>query len=451
MKDKLVIFGAGHLGKEAYRELENKHKILCFADNNSKLAGTSLFGVPVIAFEQLDNYLADDVDIVVSTMAYAEIGSQLNQVGIFDYYVMVNGHIYVKHKDEKIKICCRCIMRSDSDKMILFDEKGNCNYCTDAYDNIGKIYFPNAEGDEKLKQLIKTVKESGKGRKYDCIMGVSGGLDSSYLAYLGYKWGLRVLAVHIDDGFDTEISKENIKKLISATGFDYETIKPDAIQFNDLTLAYMKAGVPNLDIPQDNILFAFLYKKIREYNIEYFLSGGNFALECILQRGNMYDAYDVANIIDIHNKFGKEPIDKLELLSRKQMQDDRENLGIKSPRPLDYIDYNRERAFKELREFCGFEYYGRKHLENILTAFIQLYWFPKKFGVDKRTSHLSSMIVSGQMTRAEALREMDEPIYDQDMMEHYIDIVKKNLKITDSEFNEIMSAPGHQHEEYAVG
>lgn len=281
-------------------------------------------------------------------------------------------------------------------------------------------------------------------------MGVSGGLDSSYLAYLGYKWGLRVLAVHIDDGFDTEISKDNIKKLISVTGFDYEVIKPDATQFNDLTLAYMKAGVPNIAVPQDNVLFAFLYKKMKEYGIKYFLSGGNFALECILQKGNTHYAYDIKNIIDIHNKFGKESIDKLELLSGKQMKDDQKNLGIESPRPLNYIDYNRERAFRELKEFCDFEYYGRKHLENILTAFTQLYWFPKKFGVDKRTSHLSSMIVSGQMTREEALREMEKPVYDEKIMKSYIAVIKKNLKITDEEFDEIMSAPGHQHDEYAV-
>ena len=349
---------------------------------------------------------------------------------------------------KKIVRCKRCVMDNRSDDTITFDENGYCNYCTDALAQIGTVYFPNEEGKRRLDNLLAQVKAHGKGKKYDCIMGLSGGLDSSYLAYLGYKWGLRILAVHIDDGFDTDISKSNLKKLITATHFDYEVITPDADQFNDLTLAYMKAGVPNLAVPQDNVLFAFLYKKMKTHKIDYFFSGGNFALESILQKGNTHDAYDVVNIKDIHKKYGRLPIDKLELLSSFERKKDAYILGVKSPRPLNYIDYNRDRAFKELHEFCGFEYYGRKHLENILTAFIQCYWFPKKFGVDKRTSHLSSMIVSGQMTREEALRELEEPLYDEKKMQDYIQLIKEKLNISDVEFDEIMNAPTHEHTDY---
>lgn len=344
--------------------------------------------------------------------------------------------------------CSRCIMDNKSDDTITFDEKGYCNYCTEAMSKIGKIYFPNVEGKRRLDLLIKRIKNSARGKKYDCIMGLSGGLDSSYLAYLGYTWNLRVLAVHIDDGYDTEISKSNLKKLISATGFDYEVITPDSKQFNDLTLAYMKAGVPNVAVPQDNVLFAFLYKKMKEYNIEYFLSGSNFALECILQKGNTYSNTDVINIKDIYKRYGSGNIDKLEFISTIKIAVDKQLHHIKTERPLNYIDYNRNRAFKELAEFCGFEYYGRKHLENILTAFIQLVWFPQKFGVDKRTSHLSSMIASNQMTREEALRELKEPLYNQQMMDQYIAIIKKNLDISDAEFDVIMKAQTHQHKEF---
>lgn len=349
---------------------------------------------------------------------------------------------------KEIVRCKRCVMDNSSDDTITFDENGYCNYCTDALAQIGKVYFPNDEGKKRLDALLTEVKEHGKGKKYDCIMGLSGGLDSSYLAYLGYKWGLRILAVHIDDGFDTDISKANLEKLLAVTHFDYEIIAPDVEQFNDLTLAYMKAGVPNLAVPQDNVLFAFLYKKMKEYKINYFFSGGNYALECILQRGNTYTAFDVVNIKDIHDKYGIQPIDKLEFLSTVQRKKDQYLLGIKSPRPLNYIDYNRDKAIKELRDVCGFEYYGRKHLENILTAFIQCYWFPKKFGVDKRTSHLSSMIVSGQMTREEALSNLKEPLYDVKMMDQYIRLIKGKLNISDREFEEIMNAPVHQHTEY---
>lgn len=351
----------------------------------------------------------------------------------------------------EIKRCTRCIMDNASDPTITFDEQGNCNYCTDAINESGNVYFPNEEGEKRLQKLLMQIKKTAKGEKYDCIMGLSGGLDSSYLAYWVYKnWRLRILAVHIDDGYDTDISKSNLKNLIAATGFDYEVIRPDPVQFNALTLAFMRAGVPNIAIPQDNVLFAFLYKRMKENNIKYFLSGGNFALECILQRGNSYKTSDVVNISDINKKFGTQPINKLEFISTIQKKFNEKLLGIKTPQPLDYIDYNRARAFKELQDFCGFEYYGRKHLESILTAFTQLYWFPKKFGVDKRTSHLSSMIVSGQITREEALREYSEPLYNEKQLNEYIDFVKEHMEISDSELEKIMEAPIHMHEEYRV-
>lgn len=350
----------------------------------------------------------------------------------------------------KLQRCIYCIMDNSSDPMIRFDENGRCNYCLAAESQINKVYFPNEEGERRLNDILRAIKKSGEGKPYDCIMGLSGGLDSSYLAYLGYRWGLRVLAVHIDDGYDTEISKSNLKKLVAATGFDYKVVCPDAKQFNALTLAYMKAGVPNLAIPQDNVLFAFLYKQMRENGIKYFLSGGNFALECILQKGNTYKAYDVVNIYDINRRFGTTPIDKLEFISTIRHEFDKKVLGLKMPRILNFIDYRRDKAFQELKDFCGFEYYGRKHLENILTAFIQLYWLPNKFGVDKRTSHLSSMIVSNQMTREEALKEYAEPLYDEVMMSEYIAYIKEHLNITDEEFREIMAAPTHQHTEYAI-
>lgn len=355
---------------------------------------------------------------------------------------------------KKITRCTRCIMDDSSDRTITFDAQGRCNYCTKALAEMNRLYFPGStelhQGNTRLDALIDRIKKECAGKKYDCIMGLSGGLDSSYLAYLGYKWGLRVLAVHINDGYDTNISKSNLKKLVSATGFDYEVITPDAEQFNALTLAYLKAGVPNIAVPQDNVLFAFLYRKMKETNIRYFLSGGNFALECILQQGNTHSAKDIVNIKDIHKRFGTKPIDKLIFTSSYEQNKDQLLKGIEFPRPLNLIDYNRERAFKELNEFCGFEYYGRKHLENILTAFAQLYWLPKKFGVDKRSSHLSSMIVSGQMTREEALKEYKEPIYDQETMDKYIAFIKENIGISDKEFDEIMNAPTHQHTDYAV-
>ncbi|MDD4157254.1 MAG: N-acetyl sugar amidotransferase [Candidatus Cloacimonetes bacterium] len=345
--------------------------------------------------------------------------------------------------------CKRCIMDNESDKTIIFDENCYCNYCTEALKQINTTtYFPNDKGQIKLEEMIANLKSEGRNKPYDCVMGISGGLDSSYLAYLGYKWGLRILAVHIDDGYDTKISVRNIKNLCEATNTEIRNIKPDPVQFNALTLAYMKAGVPNIAIPQDNILFATLYDLMEEQKIKYFLSGGNFALEAILQRGNTHNAMDVVNLKDIHRKYGTQDINKLSFItSYKKYINIKIGRSI-TLRPLNYINYNREQAINELSEFCDFEYYGGKHLENILTAFTQLYWFPKKFKVDKRKSHYSSMIISGQITREAALEKMKEPLYDDMQMNEYIKIIKNKLEISDDEFNQIMLSPGHQHTDY---
>jgi len=340
-------------------------------------------------------------------------------------------------------------MDNRSDDTITFDSNGYCNYCTTALSQIGKVYFPNKEGEKHLQELITRLKKENKDKQYDCIMGISGGLDSSYLAYLGaVKWGLRILAVHVDDGYDTEISQRNIQKLCEAAKIELVIIRPDSKQFNELTRAYMLAGVPNLAVPQDNVLFACIYKYMKEKGIRTFLSGGNFALECILQRGNTYDVFDVRNIKDINKRYGREKINKLPILTNLQRDIDSRLLNIESPRPLNFIDYNRERALKELYDFCGFEYYGSKHLENTLTKFIQVYWFAKKFNVDKRTSHLSSMIVSGQMTREKALELLQEPLYDEKEMQNEIDLILNRVDLSKKDFDRIMKDVPKQHTDY---
>lgn len=345
--------------------------------------------------------------------------------------------------------CTRCIMDNNSDEFIEFDDNGFCNYCTQAIESRESVYFPNQQGQNKLNELLRRLKEQNTKNRYDCVMGISGGLDSSYLAYLGtVKWDLRVLAVHVDDGFNTDISTRNIDRISNFPNIDLRTIKPDRKQYNELIKAYMRAGVPNLAVPQDNVLFACLYKFLKENNLRTFLSGGNFALECILQKGNTYEVFDLRNLKHINKMFGSAGINKLTLLSALQRDIDLHLLKIESLRPLNYIDYNRNRAMAELSEFCGFEYYGGKHLENDLTRFIQQFWFYNKFGVDKRTSHLSSMIVSGQITREDAIKEYSHPLYETEDMERVIDRILFSLEMTSSEFNEIKNNPTKQHADY---
>ncbi len=346
------------------------------------------------------------------------------------------------------KRCLRCIMNDNGDPTITFDKQGYCCYCSDALARMKTTYFPNEEGTRKLEVLLKEIKEAGKNSKYDCIMGISGGIDSSYLLYLGSKWKLRILAIHINDGFDTDISKNNIKKLIEKTNCDYIEVVPDPEQYANINKAYLKAGVPNIAIPQDNILFAELHAQMKKYKIHYFLTGANFSLESILQKGNTYDAYDVVQIKDIFKKYGSGKINKLTFMSTAAREKDKKVLKYKTVAPLDLVDYRRDKAFEELKTFCGYEYYGRKHLENIFTAFVQLYWLPQKFNVDKRTSHLSSMIISKQITRDEALHEISEPIYDEDMMSKYISIIKEKTNISDEEFSEIMNSPSRSHDDF---
>ena len=345
--------------------------------------------------------------------------------------------------------CNRCIMDNVSDANIRFDRDGNCNYCTAALAAKPYRYFPNVEGEEKLHQLLTVLKNAGRGKEFDCLMGISGGLDSAYLAYLGAaKWGLRILAVHIDDGFDTELAKKNVKDLVEKANITLVTIRPDEEQFLDLNRSFLYAEVPNLAIPQDNVLFAALYDFARKKKIKYFLSGQNFSLESILQSGNTHSAYDLVHIKAIHELFGTKPINKLPLISWQRRMMDNRILHLKTITPLDYIDYNKERAIKELHDFSGFTYYEAKHLENILTKVVQLVWFKEKFKVDKRTSHLSSLIVSGQLSRDEALRLYAQPAYDKEQMEKDIAFVLDKLQIPREEFDRILQSPPKQHTDY---
>lgn len=344
--------------------------------------------------------------------------------------------------------CNRCIMDNVSDTNIRFDKDGNCNYCTAALAAKPYRYFPNGEGGG-LHQLLNILKNAGRGKEFDCLMGISGGLDFAYLAYLGaVKWGLRILAVHVDDGFDTELAKKNIKNLVEKANITLVTIKPDEEQFLDLNRAFFYAEVPNLAIPQDNVLFAALYDFARKRKIKYFLSGQNFSLESILQSGNTHSAYDLVHIKTIHKLFGTKPIDKLPLISWQRRMIDNRILHLKTVTPLDYIDYNKERAIKELHDFSGFTYYEAKHLENVLTKVIQLVWFKEKFKVDKRTSHLSSLIVSGQLSRDEALKLYAQPAYDKEQMEKDITFVLNKLHISQDEFDRILRNPPKQHTDY---
>lgn len=346
------------------------------------------------------------------------------------------------------RVCNNCVMDNSSDDIIVFYEDGSCSYCNNAIKRKDNVFFPNEEGRKKLETLMDMLKEKGKGKKYDCIMGLSGGLDSSYLAYLGFKYGLRILAIHIDDGLDTEIAIENNKKISKACNLELKIESPDSIQYYDLVKAFIKAGVPNIAIPQDNLIFGYMSKYAREYDVKYFLSGYNFALESILQNTNTHDPYDKPHILEINRIYGNNSLNKLHITSQfRRLIIDRIH-GIKIVSPLNYIDYNRNRAIEELKNFCGYNYYGGKHYESIFTRFMQTYYLPKKFGVDKRRSHLSSMIISGQMSREEALLELKKPLYNEAVMEGDIKFILDKIQLSREEFDLLMHEKPRNHTDY---
>ena len=345
------------------------------------------------------------------------------------------------------QVCTRCVMDNIGDPLIRFNNDGTCNYCTDAFKAKQTLGNNDQNKLDKLETLFSRIKEEGKDKKYDCMMGLSGGLDSSYAVYLAYKYGLRVLCVHIDDGFDPQVTTDNVNKICKAFNFDLIVEKPDKEEFADLTRAFIMAGVPEIAIPQDNVLFAVLFKYARENKIKYFLSGYNFALESI----NMLeiDATDKVHILDIHKKFGRIPLKNIPIFSifEKRFKYQLFN-RIQTVTPLYYIDYNGEHALSELNQVCGYEYYGNKHWENRFTKFLLVYYLPKKFGIDKRKLYLSCKIVSDQVTREQALIQLKEPLYNEVEMEKELAFVLEQLGMTRAEFDKVMAEPPKKHSDY---
>lgn len=308
--------------------------------------------------------------------------------------------------------CKRCLMDNKSDKTIQFDQNGYCNYCTGIIKRKPLEYFPNTEGKKLLDSMMSEIKENCKNDEYDCLVGVSGGIDSSYILYKGHQYGLRMLAVHIDDGLDNPIAVENLDKLIKATSTRLVNISPDRKEYSDMLYSLFKASVPNLAIVQDNLILKSLQDYAESKKIKYMLDGANFAHESILERGESVNACDAKYILGIQRKFGKVKIEKLKFMSLTDRYIKRHNSKrVKHIRPLNYLEYDVAKAIRELEEFCDFKYYGGKHYESILTRFMQCYYLPEKFGIDKRKSHYSSLIMSGQMSRADGLAELKKPLY----------------------------------------
>jgi hypothetical protein len=348
--------------------------------------------------------------------------------------------------------CSRCIMDDAIDKTFRINKSGYCNYCTDALKRLPSEYFPGASGKKNLDAVMNKIKVDGVGQRYHCMVGVSGGVDSSYVIYLGHKYGLRMLAVHIDDGFDTSIAITNIHNICNRTKTNIVVVTPDRDQYKDLIRSFFLARVPNLAMPQDNIVATALNETANRYDLRYELSGINFSLECILERSVWGNIGDKKHILAIHRKFGRDNIDKLRMETLYEKYIHRRYFSkIKRVFPLNMIDYRLEHALKQLSDFSNYVYYGGKHYESVLTRFLQCYYLPERYGFDKRKSHFSSMIVTGQLAREDALQRIKRPPYTSDKLkEHDIDFMADYLSLSRTEFDEIIMRPSKQHSDYPI-
>jgi len=338
-----------------------------------------------------------------------------------------------------------------TDSKIVFDENGVCDHCNTYYKDILPHWHTDERGDKELRNIIQKIKAEGQGKDFDCIMGMSGGIDSSYLLYImKEQYGLRPLVFHVDAGWNSQIAVNNIERLIDGLGLDLYTEVINWEEIKDLQLAFFKSGVPHIDVPQDHAFFATMYKFASKNNIKYILTGGNYSTECIRNPLEwMYYQSDSIQLKDIHRKFGNKPLKTYpvsNILWHKVYLPHIKK--IKLIRPLDYIPYNKDEAMQFLVDRFGYQKYPQKHFESRFTRFYESYWLPTKFGFDTRKVQYSSLILTGQMTREEALEKLLKPAYDVETIAQDFEYIATKLGITVEELQGYMDAPNKTYKDY---
>lgn len=344
-------------------------------------------------------------------------------------------------------ICARCIMDT-SDPYIQFDENGHCNHCRTYDVRFATEVFPGEEGRRRLKAIVAKIKADGRGREYDCLIGVSGGVDSTTVAYWVRKLGLRPLAVHLDNGWNSELATRNMKRMAEALELDMMTHVVDWPSFRDLQLSFLKASVPNCEIPTDHAINALMLETAARYGIKYIIGGGNVATEGILPAAWGYYNQDLRHIKAIHRRFGTVPLTNYPQLPLRRFVSLVLLSGIRIIPILNYVDYRRSQAVELIQRELGWEPYGGKHYESVYTRFFQGYILPRKFGYDKRRAHLSTLICAGDMSREEALAEMEQDPYSGNDLQADMEEVLEKLGLSPSDFRRVMETPPRRHQDY---
>ncbi|HEX2723675.1 MAG TPA: N-acetyl sugar amidotransferase [Gemmatimonadaceae bacterium] len=343
--------------------------------------------------------------------------------------------------------CSRCVLGTTDHADIEFDAEGVCNHCRYFDRQMAALPAGDAARDEAFRRSVARVKAGAKRGKYDSILGISGGVDSSYLAYIARREGLRPLVVHFDNGWNSELAVKNIHSIVEKLGFDLQTYVINWDEFRELQIAYLRASVIDIEVLTDHAIYGALFQMAIDNRIPYVLSGNNVATEGVLPYVWTYDKLDHINIRDIHRKFGRGSVKTYPFvdfaMKRRIRMSNTEVVTL-----LDFVPYNQAEVKRLLVDELGWRDYGGKHHESIFTRFYQGYILPVKFGVDKRKAHLSSLICSGQITKADALQQLEAPPYDAAQMQRDRDYVLKKLGLTREEFDAIMRAPIRDHREF---
>ena len=348
------------------------------------------------------------------------------------------------------RVCTHCVMDT-TDSAITFDENGVCDHCNTFRVKVQPNWDTGAKGGTELDRMVDHVRKAGRGKDFDCIIGMSGGIDSSYLVYAAKEiMGLRPLVFHVDAGWNSQIAVNNIQRLVDGLGLDLFTEVIDWEEMKDLQRAFFRSGVPHVDTPQDHSFFATMYKFATQHGVKHILTGANYSTECIRNPLEwMYYQSDSRQIRDIHHQFGERPLRNFPLTSilwhKIWLPYVR---GIRVLRPLNNIRYMKSEARQLLIDRFGWQPYPQKHFESRFTRFYESYWLPERFGYDVRKVQFSSLIVTGQMVRDEALAEVERPPYDLETIGQEIEFVANKLDITVDELMGYMALPKKTYRDY---
>lgn len=350
--------------------------------------------------------------------------------------------------DPRYRQCEVTVMDNIADPDIQFDSEGVCNYVHEYHRDLRSNVpeFP----EPILSQLIEKIKADGKGKPYDCLTGISGGVDSSFLIHKAKEWGLRPLIVHFDNGWNAEVAVGNINRIISKTGFELYTLVVDWEEFRDLQLSYIKAGVVDLEVPTDHAIYATWHRLSRKFNIRYVLNGNNFITESIMPPSWIFNKSDAVNLASIHKQFGSKKLKTYPIYQPLDQLLYTLFFKVNVVKPLNLLPYNKSKAKEVLKSEFGWVDYGGKHYESFYTKFYQAFILPEKFHIDKRKAHLSNLILSGEITKPQAIEELRVPLYTESELRMDKEYFLKKLGLEDSFFEQYISSARVPHQQFGV-